>query len=144
MNSLPPYQPRKLAEGRYQFTISKEPDKIWRGTEPNRFIVVTFFFKAEAPNGTVRNHTESIRPFDDKYQDMLYALGGKEDETGNAHLSEMIDIIGKQFYARIKHDPDKDDPTKTWARIIDIEIPEKEIEDVPPPAKDEEDPEVPF
>ncbi len=148
MSSLPSYEPRRLSEGRYEFMISKEPDKNWRGSEPNRFISVTFYFKAEAPNGAVKNHTESLLPFDEKYRDLLLAIGGIEDEAGNVHLGDMFDIVGKKFFARIKHEPDKNDPSKSWARITEIEV-KKETqadEDVPPPTKsdDENDPEVPF
>lgn len=144
--NLPPHQPRKLPEGRYRFTVSKEPEKKWRGMEPDRFISVTFFFKAETPDGNARNHTESILPWDDKYRDILLAIGGEEDSSGEVHLSEAIDIIGKQFIARIKHEPDKDDPEKSWARISNIETGVEKSEDVPPPANgvEEDDPEIPF
>lgn len=148
MSSLPSYQPRRLPEGRYRFTIKKEPDKVWRGSEPNRFIAVTFFLKAEAPDGSVRDHTESVLPFDEKYRDILFALGGLEDEAGEVHIGEMVDIVGKSFVAHIRHEPDKNDSSKSWARIVDVEV-KKEAskdEDVPPPAStvDEDDPEVPF
>lgn len=148
MSTLPPYQPRRLPEGEYVFTISKEPEKIWRGMEPNRFISVTFYFNAEAPNGSTKNHTESILPFDDKYRDLLLAIGGEEDEAGEIHLSEMFDIIGKKFKARIIHEQDKDDPQKSWARITDIQVPKKaqKDDDVPPPENGEAegDEDVPF
>ena len=147
MSSLPPYEPRRLPEGRYEFMISKEPDKNWRGSEPSRFIAITFYFKTEAPNGAVKNHTESLLPFDEKYRDLLLAIGGIEDEAGNVHLGDMFTLIGKKFFARIKHEPDKNDSSKSWARITEIEV-KREVakdEDVPPPAtNNENDPEVPF
>lgn len=146
--SLPPYQPRRLPEGEYIFTISKEPEKKWKGIEPNKFIAITFYFKAEAPNGSIRNHVESILPWDDKYRDLLLAVGGEEDDAGEIHLSEMFDVIGKVFKARIVHEQDKDDPSKSWARISGIEVPKKKSaqeEDVPPPINEEESKdEVPF
>ena len=147
MSSLPSYQSRKLPEGRYTFKVSKEPEKVRKHGAQGDFISVTFFFKVQSPNGDVRDHRESILPWDDRYRDLLLALGGEEDETGNVHLNEMIDIVGKKLEARIKHEPDRDNPEKSWARIADIEVKEnQEEEDVPPPTNgvEEDDPEVPF
>lgn len=146
MSGLPSYQPRKLPEGRYTFKIDKEPERRRHQGEQGEFISITFSFKAQSPNGDVRNHMESILPWEDRYRDILLALGGEEDEAGNVHLSDMFDIVGKKFDARIKHEPDRNDKSKSWARITDIEVKGKqEEEDVPPPVNEsEDDPEVPF
>jgi len=150
MSGLPPHEPRKLPEGRYTFKIAKEPEKRRHQGAQGEFVSVTFFFKVQAPNGDVRAHAESILPWEDRYKDILLALGGEEDETGAVHLGDMIDIVGQKFVARIKHVPDRNDKTKTWARIADIEVPKFEPadDDVPPPmnGSDEEagDEEIPF
>ena len=146
MSNLPSYQPRKLPEGRYAFRVAKEPDRRRHQGEQGEFISVTFYFKVQAPNGDVRDHVESILPWEDRYRDLLLAIGGEEDEAGNVHLSEMLDVVGKKFTARIKHEPDKNDSSKSWARIVDIEVKQKQEadEDVPPPANGSKDEEIPF
>jgi len=142
MTTLPPSQSRQLAEGRYTFTLSKEPEKRRKtGREGKEFIAVTFFFRAEDDNGNMRYHTESLVPWDDRYRSVLLALGGKPDEKDDVHLDD-VDVIGQSFEANIIHEPDKDDPMKKWARIANIAVPDVE-EDVPLPVNDEED-EVPF
>jgi len=146
MTDLPPYQPQRLAEGRYTFTLSKEPEKRRKTGGVKDFIAVTFFFRAEDENGNVRFHTESLVPWDDRYRDVLLALGGKPDEKDEVHLDD-VDVIGQSFEASIIHEPDKNDPTKKWARIANIAVPDVE-DDVPEPEnnkKDEdEDDSVPF
>jgi len=149
--NLPSYQPKKPPEGQYVFKIVKDVDKDRKHGPQGDFISITFYFKIQSPDGGIRDFRESILPWDDRYRDILLALGGEEDERGDVHLSDMIDIIGKKFIARIKHVPDKDDPRKTWARITDIEVDRdrgSDEEDVPPPANGEyeepSDDEVPF
>ena len=147
MSELPSYQPRKLPEGRYTFKIDQEPERRRHQGEGGEFISITFSFKVQAQNGDVRNHRESILPWEDRYRDILLALGGEEDEAGNVHLGEMFDIIGKKFTARIKHEPDRNDSSKSWARITDIELNREQEadEDVPPPADNgSADEEIPF
>jgi hypothetical protein len=151
--SLPPHEPRKLPEGRYTFKVAKEPEKNRKQGKEGPFVAVKFFFKVQDSLGNVRDHIESILPWEDRYRDILLALGGEEDEMGAVHLGDMIDIIGKKFKAYIKHVPDKDDRTKTWARIASVEINREDegigqtesydSEDVPPPIESEED-EIPF
>ena len=132
--SLPSYQPQRLAEGQYTFTISKEPEQRKHSGAKQDFISVTFFFRAEDSNGNVRGHIESLLPWESKYKDVLLAIGGMENEQGEVHLHETEDIVGKSFTAEIVHEEDKKDSSKTWARIANIEPPEgKEEEDVPMP-----------
>ena len=147
MSGLPSYQTRKLPEGRYTFKIAKEPDKRRHQGEQGEFVSITFYFKVQSLNGDVRDHVESILPWEDRYRDILLAIGGEEDESGNVHLGDMIDVVGRKFTARIKHEPDKNDRSKSWARITDIEVnKESEVEDVPPPANgiEEDDSKIPF
>ena len=132
-NGLPSYTPRKLPEGEYIFTISKEPEKRKHQGAQGDFVSVTFFFKVDDGSGVPREHKESLLPWEERYGTLLLALGGERDEKGQVHLSDMMDIIGKKFKAEIKHEPDRDDPSKTWARISSIETPEgiPEEDDVP-------------
>jgi len=137
MSDLPSHVPQKLPEGKYTFTISKEPEKRKHHGPINDFVSILFSFKVDDGRGSVREHRESLLPWEGRYGELLLALGGKKDDKGQVHLSETVDIIGKRFKAEIKHEPDKDDPDKTWARIVNISIPEVGGEEY-------EDDEVPF
>jgi len=144
--SLPSYQPQRLAEGQYTFTISKEPEQRKHSGAKQDFVSVTFFFRAEDSYGNTKSHVESLLPWEPRYKDVLLAIGGVEDEQGEVHLHETEDIVGKSFTAEIVHEEDKRDSSKTWARIVNIEPPGgREEEDVPMPnGSGEADDEVPF
>jgi len=144
--SLPSYQPQRLAEGQYTFTISKEPEQRKHSGAKQDFVSVTFFFRAEDSYGNTKSHVESLLPWEPRYKDVLLAIGGVEDEQGEVHLHETEDIVGKSFTAEIVHEEDKKDSSKTWARIANIEPPGgREEEDVPMPnGSGEADDEVPF
>ena len=145
---LPPSQSRKIPEGAYTFTVSEVPTKRKHNSGTDKeFVAVGFFFRVEDRAGNVYKHRESLIPWNPVYQDILIALGGELDEKGNAHLSTMEeDLVGKSFGAEIVHEPDRDDPQKTWARITNIEPPEREQEDVPQPngSGDEDEEPLPF
>ena len=148
--SLPSYQPQRLAEGQYTFTISSEPEQRKHTGANNDFVSVKFFFRVEDSKGNVKSHVESLLPWEPKYRDILLAIGGTEDERGEVHLHETENIVGKSFTAEIIHEEDKKDSSKTWARIANIEPPEgREEEDVPMPTGNNGEPgepedEVPF
>ena len=128
-NELPSHVPQKLPEGKYTFKVSKEYEKRKHtNAQGDPFVSVTFFFKVDDGSGMPRDHRESLLPWEERYGDLLLALGGTKDDKGQVHLSETGDIVGKKFRAEIKHEPDRDDSTKTWARIVNIEVPE-EVED---------------
>ena len=153
--SLPPSQSRKIPEGAYTFTVSEAPTKQRHNSGTDKeFVAVVFFFRVEDSLGNSYKHRESLVPWDPIYQNILIALGGELDEKENAHLGDREeDLVGRSFEAEIIHAPDKDDPTKTWARVTNVESPETSIppipqeeEDVPPPingVNGEED-EIPF
>ena len=149
--SLPSSQSRKVPEGAYTFTISEVPEKRWHNKDSEKeFVTITFFFRLEDTQGDTHKHRESLVPWSPVYQDILIALGGELDDKGNAHLGDTEeDLVGRSFTAEIFHEPDKDDPRKSWARITNIEPPKSETgednfeEDVPPPNGETED-EVPF
>ena len=151
--SLPDYQPSRLPEGEYRFVITDYEKRKHDGGA----ITVKFTFKVEMPRGGYRQHVESIGVWEDRYRDLLLAIGGSEDEQGIPHLSEMqmADVIGSSFKAAILHEQDKDDSSKTWARVADVRVPvveslaPQEEEDVPMPSGNNGEPgepedEIPF
>jgi len=107
------------------------------GEHKNEFVTVVFIFRVEDGAGNTYKHRESLVPWSPTYQDILIALGGELDEKENAHLGDREeDLVGRSFEAEIIHAPDKDDPTKTWARVTNVESPETSI---PPIPQEEED-----
>ena len=132
MSGLPSHVPQRLPEGKYTFTISKEPEKRKHHGASGEFVSVTFFFKADYNGDYAGDHRESLLPWEQRYGDLLLAIGGEKDDKGQIHLSDQVDIVGKKFKAEIKHEPDKDDPSKSWARIRNIETPESEGDDEVP------------
>ena len=134
--SLPPSQSRKIPEGAYTFTVSEAPTKKRHNSGmENEFATVVFLFRVDDNVGNTYKHRESLIPWNPVYQDILVALGGELDDKGNAHLGDSEEaLVGRSFGAEIVHEPDKDNPEKTWARIANIEPPEgREEEDVPMP-----------
>jgi len=122
MNELPDYEPRQVPEGHYDFELKKPPEKRRRGEGEKSFISVMFVFRVTGGDmENERQHTESFVPWDERYGQILAALGGKKDASGKCHLSDSVDdIVGRGFEADIVHEPDKDDPKKKWARIANI------------------------
>ena len=137
---LPPYEPQQVPEGHYRFKVMAEPEKTKRTSKDgNDFISIKFSFKLMDEDGNVRYLKESLVPWNPCYRDLLLAFGAKPDKKGNVHLGDEAKVVGKEFDAEIIHEPDKDDPNKSWSRIANIKL----DDDVPPP-EEEPDSEVPF
>ena len=144
---LPDSESIRIPIGSYRFQIMKEPDARKKtGQSGKKFTSIFFNFKAINEAGGKFEHMESILAFEDRYNDLLLALGAEEI---NGRLSgKTVDPVGMMFNADIVHEPDKNDSTKTWARITKIkpimdesaEVDhQKEIE-----TPSEEDDEIPF
>ncbi|TES92932.1 MAG: hypothetical protein E3J87_03460 [Candidatus Cloacimonadota bacterium] len=135
---LPPYEPQQVPEGHYRFKVMAEPEKTKRTSSGgNDFVSIKFSFKLMDELGNIRYHKESLVPWNPCYRDLLLAFGAKPDKKGNVHLGDEVSVVGKEFDAEIIHEPDKDDPKKSWSRIANIKL----DDDVPPPKEDDE---VPF
>jgi len=139
MTTIPGYEPRRIPEGQYRFRVVDEPTKRRHTGQSGEFVSVNFIFKASDDNGNNYQIKESFLPWEDRYPDLLLAFGAKKDEAGKVHLGD-ISFSGKVILAEIKHEPDKNDPTKSWARMRSIRSPEGMADDVPPPDNDE----IPF
>ena len=139
---LPPYEPQQVPEGHYRFKVMAEPERMKRtGSGGKDFISIKFSFKLMDELGNIRYHKESLVPWIPGYRDLLLAFGAKPDEKGNVHLSDEANVVGKEFDAEIIHEPDKNDPQKTWSRIANIKL----DDDIPPPEEDpNKDEEAPF
>jgi len=121
MTRLPDYESRRIPEGEYLFTFIGEPEKRKHsGQNGAEFISIKFRFRLEDDEGGDWEYHESFLPWEERYRDLLIALGGEPDEKGRIHLEDVA-LNGKSFRARIVYSPDKNDPTKSWARIANIQ-----------------------
>ena len=137
--SLPAFEPQQVPEGHYRFKVVAEPEKRKKtSANGNEFTTVLFSFKLIDEFENTRYLKESFVPWDNRYRDLLLAFGAKADKDGKVHLDDELTVIGKIFEAQVIHEPDKQDPTKSWSRIAHI----KTNDDVPPP--ETENDEVPF
>ena len=130
---LPAFEPQLLPEGHYKFRVSEEPEV--RKNENGKIFVV---FKFIASDGILtRKYRDVFAPWEERYRNLLLALGGKKDPDGRVHLEG--DFIGKMFEADIIHVVDPKDPTKTRDKIANIMI----FDDVPVSEKIDDD-DIPF
>ena len=138
MSFLPDYEPNLIPEGHYKFQISEEPEKR-KGAKDGLFMI--FKFRILTDDGSTRRYNDVFVPWEDRYKDLLLAMGGKPDEKGKVHLGD-IDITGKQFEADIVHIQDPKDPTKIRDKIANIIV----DDDVPPPEElnQAEEDKIPF
>jgi hypothetical protein len=123
---------RKIPEGHYQFRLNREPelkkfpfkDKHGEDREGRRLIIYAIGLGDEGEFSVV----DSFLPWEDRYADLCAALGVEHGKD--------IQVEGSIFEADIKWEPQKNDPTKTWPRIVNIVIPKEfksksEGDDVP-------------
>ena len=140
MINLPDGESQKIPEGKYQFVVIKEPElrKKESASTGKEFVAVTFVFKLTDNMGNVRQHKESLLPWDYRYTDLLLAFGAKRGKDGKVHLGEQESLVGMTFDAEIIHEPDRNDSSKTWARIAGIKVEGDKVE------AEEEDQDIPF
>jgi hypothetical protein len=117
---LPDYEPRGIQEGTYTFTCQGEPElRRHQSGKGKEFVTAKFEFVAEGDGDKLIRYIESFLPWEDRYQDLLMALGGEPDDKGRIS-GKTIDPDGKSFVADIKYEPDKNDPDKEWPRMKNI------------------------
>jgi len=149
---LPDYEKTRIPEGHYKFQIVAEPEKRGHVSQATgkKFVSIHFKFKATDADGEVFDHSESMLAFEDKYADLLMALGATEIK-GNLS-GKTIEPVGMMFQGDIAHEPDKNDSSKTWARIVNIQDVDNQMaaalkndDEIPvkSPADDDEDT-IPF
>ncbi len=116
---LPDSERTRIPVGSYQFQVMKEPDaRHVPGQDKKGYTRILFILKATNEAGEIFDHVESILAFEERYDDLLIALGAKEVK---GRLSgKTIEPIGMMFKAEIAYEPDKNDSSKTWARMVNI------------------------
>ena len=113
---FPEAEKQRIPVGHYEFRVNREPDlKVIevKGKDgevrPSRKVVL--YVVGINSTGEYR-HVESFVPWDERYADLLAALGVEHGSD-----TDVVDVI---FEADIEHVPDKSDATKTWARLKNI------------------------
>lgn len=105
--------------GRYKFTVSDIPEKIRGETGKIRFA----FRFTTVINGQIRDYKESFMAW--LVGDLLRALGCEEVKK-DAFDWDRAEVVGKEVWANIVHEPDSKKPDRKWARMKDIKSPEDE------------------
>ncbi len=116
---LPDSERTRIPVGSYKFQIMKEPDARRKtGQSGKGFTTILFILKATNEAGETFDHMESILAFEERYDDLLLVLGATDIK---GRLSgKTIEPVGMMFNAEIVHEPDKNDPRKSWARMVNI------------------------
>ena len=116
MPTWPDAEKTKAPEGHYSFKITREAEiKTFTDSKQKKNHRIILATQACGPDGTYYV-TDSFVPWEPRYADLKAALGIE-------HASGNIEVLGMVFEADIKHEPDKADPTKSYARIANIVIP---------------------
>lgn len=127
MTQWPKPEARQLPpEGAYEFRVNKEPelkkftykDKQGNEKEGRRLVLYAVALGTAGEFSII----DSFLPWEPRYADLCAAL---KVEHGRD-----IDVSDSIFKGFIKHEKDKSDPDKVYARIVDIVITAQE-EDVP-------------
>jgi len=101
-------EPKKgIPEGHYIFTLNEEP-KLEAIKGGNRRLVL---YVIGSPGE--HKHMESFVPWDPRYEDLCAAL--------NVEHGRDISMEGASFEADILYEPAKDDPTKSYPRLKNIQ-----------------------
>jgi hypothetical protein len=129
MTYWPKPEARQLPpEGHYEFRLNREPElkkftyKDKQGNEKEgrrlRIYAIAIGEKGEFPI------VDSFLPWEPRYTDLCAAL--KVEHSRDIQMADSI------FKAEIKHEKDKMDPEKLYARIVNIVVPDQVAdEDIP-------------
>ena len=119
----------KLApEGPYTFFV----DDYEKRRTPNNKPFILFRFTAVAPNNQRFKITQAFWVWEERWKDLLLALGGEEDAEGKIHLpEEKEEIIGLSFEGEIQHEPDKKNAKIMRSQLVNIKTTSIEVPEVP-------------
>jgi len=140
---LPDYEKTRIPEGHYKFQIVAEPEKRKKtGQSGKEFTTILFRLRATDEDGQTFDTSESFLGFEDKYADLLIALGAKEIK-GNLS-GKTIEPVGMMFQGEIVHEKDKNDSSKTYPKIVNIQTIDDLKDDDIPVASPADDDSIPF
>lgn len=141
---LPDYEKTRIPEGHYKFQIVAEPEKrSHTGQSGKKFVSIKFPLKATAANGATFDLYESFLGFEEKYADLLIALGA--EEVKGRLSGQSIDPVGMMFQGDVVYEPDKNDASKNWTRIQNINaVDDLKDDDIPVASPADKDDTIPF
>jgi hypothetical protein len=123
-----------IPEGHYTFRLNKEPEFrkfTYNGKDGQKEgIKVILYLSGLNEKGEFR-HIEGIPVWDTRYAKLCEVLGVEHGKD--------IEMAESVIDGDIKHEADKNDPTKTYARLYGI-VPHIDVAEVPDPS----DGDVPF
>jgi hypothetical protein len=116
MPTWPEAEKTKAPEGHYSFRVTREAEiKTFTDSAGKKNFRIILAVQACGLEGTYFV-TDSFVPWEPRYADLKAALGIE-------HASGNTEVLGKVFEGDIKHEADKTDRTKSYARISNIVIP---------------------
>lgn len=116
-----------MPEGKYIFEVTDEPEER---ESAKGYPYQAFKFEAEDEYGIKRQFSDIFFPFEERYKDLLLALGGIEKDNGEVGLED--DVTGKKFRADIKHEEIETRKGKRkMAKITNIYLKKKVDDSVP-------------
>lgn len=111
---LPKFESSKAPEGHYQFRITKaELRSLTFQTKNGEKTSKKLYLECEAVGDEGEHRViDSMLPWEDRYGQLLVALA--------IDHSKDIELSGSIFEGDVKHEMDKKDPLKSYARIVNI------------------------
>jgi hypothetical protein len=117
MSRWPEPENKLIPEGHYQFRLNREPEfRKFPYTDKSsgakkEGIKIVLYVKTVGDQGEF-SHVEGIPVWDVRYDALCKVLGVEHGKD--------IEMSGSVFDASVKHEMDKTDPTKIYARIYGI------------------------
>jgi len=113
----PESENKRIPEGFYRFRINREPefrkfpysDKQGNKKEGTKIVL---YIKGLNDKGEF-SHVEGIPVWDPRYEELCQALGVEHGKD--------IEVSGMTFDGYIKHEADKNDPSKIYPRLYGIQ-----------------------
>lgn len=87
-----------LPEGVYEFTVMSRP-KLETKSGYDYYV---FDFEAIDQDGLNHNYREFFFPNEDRFREILSALGGQKDPDGEIQVDE-TELLGMSFKGEVKH-----------------------------------------
>jgi hypothetical protein len=114
MPQLPRFESNKAPEGHYQFRITKlEVRPFTYQTKSGKRTSKKIYLECQALGESGEHQViDSMLPWEDRYGEFLKAL--------HVEHSADIELNGSIFEGDIKHEIDRKNPSKSYARIVNI------------------------
>ena len=102
-----------LPEGVYEFTVSSRPKLETK----HGYDYYVFDFEAIDKDGTKFDYREFFFPNEDRFRQILLALGGQKDKQGEVQIDE-TEVLGMSFKGQVKHMTIKGEKRAKIDRVI--------------------------